>query len=75
MLERFANWWCRNFHNSPMWPSHGYYRCSRCFRMHPVFWAVETAPEPSQMISRRASILSTQSSLERPVPSNCFGTR
>jgi hypothetical protein len=31
--------WCKLFHGAPMWPVHGYYRCSTCLRKHPVPWA------------------------------------
>lgn len=31
--------WCKQFHGAPMWPMHGYYRCSTCLRKHPVPWA------------------------------------
>lgn len=38
--------WCRLFHGAPMWPIHGYYRCSTCLRKHPVPWAChEERPE------------------------------
>jgi hypothetical protein len=31
--------WCKLCHGAPMWPMHGYYRCSICLRKHPVPWA------------------------------------
>lgn len=36
--ERMASAWCRRFHDSLLWPSHGYYECAKCHRMHRVSW-------------------------------------
>jgi len=36
--HRLADLWCRLIHPAPMWPVHGYYRCSACRRQYPVPW-------------------------------------
>jgi len=38
MIEKFLSAWCRQMHNSLMWPMHGKYKCSKCLREHPVAW-------------------------------------
>jgi len=39
LSSRAARFWCALMHSQPMWPLHGYYRCSTCLRMYPVPWA------------------------------------
>ena len=34
--RRIAEFWCRMMHPSPLWPSHGHYRCRTCWREYPV---------------------------------------
>jgi hypothetical protein len=36
--SQFQIHWCTLIHGEPMWPIHGYYRCSTCLRKHPVPW-------------------------------------
>ncbi len=43
LLERFEEFWCRNMHGQPMWPSRGRYQCRVCLRQYPVRF--ETAVE------------------------------
>ena len=38
MIEKFLAAWCRNMHDSLMWPMHGKYTCAKCLREHPVPW-------------------------------------
>lgn len=38
MWNRIGLAWCSCFHDSPMWPVHGFYECARCHRMHRVDW-------------------------------------
>ena len=38
LLNRFKIRWCETFHRQSMWPIHGKYECSRCFRVIPIFW-------------------------------------
>jgi hypothetical protein len=33
-----AELWCKMWHQSPMWPSHGHYQCRTCGREYPVPW-------------------------------------
>ena len=43
-LSYIAELWCKSVHASPMWPSHGHYRCRTCNREYPVPWeAVQVA--------------------------------
>jgi hypothetical protein len=39
--RRIAEFWCRMMHRSPLWPSHGHYRCRTCWREYPVPWQVD----------------------------------
>ncbi len=36
LLERVGEFWCRNMHGQPMWPSRGKYQCRVCLREYPV---------------------------------------
>ena len=38
---RLAAFWCKTMHRSPLWPSHGHYRCRTCFREYPVPWELD----------------------------------
>ena len=42
MIEKFLAAWCRQMHNSLMWPMNGKYTCSQCLRQHQVPWAAKT---------------------------------
>jgi transposase-like protein len=36
--HRLAEFWCKLMHPTPMWPSHGRYRCRTCRRDYVVPW-------------------------------------
>jgi hypothetical protein len=38
LLKGLGRAWCSLFHPNPMWPIHGCYQCSRCFRSYQVQW-------------------------------------
>ncbi len=42
-FARIADAWCLFAHSSPMWPSHGHYRCRECLRVHRVPWEATNA--------------------------------
>lgn len=49
--------WCKLFHGPPMWPIHGYYRCSTCLRMYPVPWGSGMGdPADSRLFGRPADV-------------------
>jgi hypothetical protein len=56
---RLAAFWCKTMHPSPMWPSHGQYRCRTCFREYPVQW------EPVSVIKRASPPKKEPATLER----------
>lgn len=43
--------WCKFLHGPPMWPIHGYYRCSTCLRMYPVPWGSGTVDAADDRLS------------------------
>ena len=43
-----AEFWCKTMHSSPMWPSHGHYRCRTCGREYAVPWEFDLRKAPSQ---------------------------
>jgi len=40
-MNRIKDLWCNVFHNDPMWPLNGTYRCRRCLRQHVVTWEAQ----------------------------------
>ncbi len=38
MWDKISTAWCKTMHKRSMWPIHGRYVCSECFREHPVMW-------------------------------------
>ena len=50
--KRIGRLWCTLMHSAPLWPSHGYYRCSICMRKYPVLWARDDVPAPNQVLFR-----------------------
>lgn len=55
MLEKLFDAWCRRMHTRTMWPAHGRYTCSECFREHPVPWetpshGIALLPRPAQTV-------------------------
>ena len=36
LLDKIGELWCRNVHQSAMWPVHGKYRCAVCLREYAV---------------------------------------
>ncbi len=53
LLERVEDFWCRNMHGQPMWPSHGHYQCRVCLRQYPV--PFESAEEEEERPRRAHS--------------------
>ncbi len=51
MIRRMRELWCKAAHGRPMWPMHGKYICSSCFREYPVKWGEETATVQRREIS------------------------
>ena len=59
MIEKFLAAWCRNMHESSMWPMHGKYTCSKCLRQHPVPWdtrnPIDTPARPPRTVAARSA--------------------
>jgi hypothetical protein len=49
--------WCRATHKRTLWPIHGEYKCSTCFRRYRVLWETEEVhPEPKQLKHARHKV-------------------
>ena len=44
MWNKISDMWCKTMHKRAMWPIHGRYRCSECFREHSVMWQPPAKP-------------------------------
>ena len=63
MLNRIAIAWCQKMHNRTMWPIHGRYVCTQCFREYAVSW--EALPKSTEYAD--AALKNTGISVESPV--------
>jgi hypothetical protein len=57
MIDRISELWCRNMHSKAMWPIHGRYICSECYREYRVEWqdpikATEPASVPAPPLTQ-----------------------
>ncbi len=51
--RQLTEFWCKSMHTSPMWPSHGHYRCRTCGREYPVPWEFEMTETRSHQGNQR----------------------
>ncbi len=51
--RRIGEFWCKMMHPSPMWPSHGHYRCRTCGRKFTVPWEFDLRERPPQHRNER----------------------
>ncbi len=69
VISRIADAWCIFTHSSPMWPSHGYYRCGVCLRLHAVPWEARRADLLHQI--ERPIFTQSRGSLTEPLATSC----